>query len=98
MSLRRAGAADLANAGLVPALSARRRGMMVFVWTHVDKVSYNYHERGGLVVFAHSEERARQLANAEDGVELPASKLPADVRVCADGPEQVYVFPDAGCC
>ena len=39
--------------------------MKVFVWERADHVTDNWHTEGGLVVFAETEERARELANAE---------------------------------
>lgn len=36
--------------------------MKVFVWHQIDKCSDNYHEDGGVVVFAESEARAREIA------------------------------------
>lgn len=72
--------------------------MKVFVWSRVDKCSDNYHEEGGVVVFAETEERARKLANAESGCAIRADEQPDDVRDVADGNECVFIMPDAGCC
>ena len=72
--------------------------MRVFVWNRIDKATANYHSEGGLVVFAGTEERARELANAERDCELKAEELPDDVREVMGGVECVYIMPDAGCC
>ena len=75
--------------------------MKVFVWERVSKCSGNYHEEGGVVVFAETLERAIQLANAQRGCSIKADEFPDDIRtiVKADpGEEAVYIMPDAGCC
>ena len=72
--------------------------MKIFVWKSINKVSDNYHEDGGLVVFAKDEARAREIANATDGVALKPTEAPDDVREMVDGEEAVFTFPDAGCC
>lgn len=72
--------------------------MKVFVWERIEECTGSYHSEGGLVVFAESEERARELANAQTGCKLKPSEMPDEIRECADGPERVFVMPDAGCC
>ena len=72
--------------------------MKVFVWECIWEVSSHYHREGGLVVFAETEERARELANSEEGCELQPEELPDDVREVAGGDERVFIMPDAGCC
>lgn len=71
--------------------------MKVFVWNDVDKVSNRYHEGGGVVVFADTEERAREIANV-DGCAIRADEYPNDVRDVAGGDEAVYYMPNAGNC
>ena len=71
--------------------------MNIFIWEQIEKVSNNYHREGGLVIFAESEQRARELANSTDGVEL-GDEPPDHVISCDETPENVIVFPDAGCC
>jgi len=70
----------------------------VFVWQRVNKCTDNWHEEGGIVVFAETEDRARELANAKDWTDIKSSENPDAVRECGDGPEQVFLMPDAGCC
>jgi hypothetical protein len=72
--------------------------MKVFVWKRVDKCSDNYHEQGGVVVFAESEKRAREIANNVKGCEIEPNEIPDDVRDVIGGIEAVYIMPDAGCC
>jgi hypothetical protein len=71
--------------------------MNVYIWRDATTVSTSYHEGGGLVVIAASEEAARALANAEHGVVLDAAEMPDAVFPCNAEP-QVFVFPNAGCC
>lgn len=70
--------------------------MKVFIWSRIEKCSDNYHEEGGVVVFAMTEERARKIAN-KNGCRIADSEKPDDVRG-ASGNEKVYLFLDAGCC
>jgi hypothetical protein len=70
--------------------------MKVFIW-YVDKCSDNYHSDGGVIVFANTEERAREIANDKDGCEIRDDEMPEDVRE-ASGEERVFIFPNAGCC
>lgn len=71
--------------------------MKVFVWNYVCELTDSYHSGGGLIVFAETEERARQLA-IEQGVKFGKSENPDDVREVSGGAEAIYVMPDAGCC
>ncbi len=72
--------------------------MKVFVWRRIGQATNNYHSEGGVVVFAKSEKRAREIANAVDGCCIEDSEAPNDVRDVTDGKEAVYIMPDAGCC
>lgn len=71
--------------------------MKVFVWERVDHVTDNWHTEGGPVVFAETEERARELANAQSGCELKPEEAPDGVRDVAGGEEKIFIMPDAGC-
>lgn len=53
---------------------------------------------GGVVVFADTEARARELANAVPGCKIADDEKPVESRVVIDGEEAVYTMPDAGCC
>ena len=72
--------------------------MKVFVWECVDQCSSNYHSDGGVVVFAESEQRARELANEKEGCSINPEEAPDDVRDVAGGSERVFIMPNAGCC
>lgn len=72
--------------------------MKVFVWEWVNQCSDNYHSDGGVVVFAESESRARELANLKSGCNILPEELPTEVRECSLGEELVFIMPNAGCC
>lgn len=70
--------------------------MKVFVWSYVQNCgSGAYHPGGGLVIFAETEARARELATSRNAI---FKENPDDVREVIGGTERVYIFPDAGCC
>lgn len=81
--------------------------MKVFVWKWLPVVSDNWHSDGGLVVFAETLERAKELA-AMNGVrwepkqDEPVEEWnrldPDEIRSVEGGVEAVYIMPDAGCC
>ena len=72
--------------------------MKVFIWHRVSKCSDSYHEEGGVVVFANTLPRAREIANAVKGCQIRPDEKPDEVRECGEGPERVFIMPDAGCC
>lgn len=72
--------------------------MKVFVWSYVGQCTNNYHSGGGVVVFAETEQRAREIANAHEGCAIQDNEAPDDVRDVAGGDERVFIMPDAGCC
>lgn len=72
--------------------------MKVFVWKEILRATDNYHPYGGLVVFAETEERARELANMERGCKLMPEEVPDEVREVVGGGELVFIMRDAGCC
>lgn len=72
--------------------------MKVFVWKRIEHATDNYHPEGGVVVFADTEERARELANSKPGLRIDEREEPDDEREVAGGVEAVYVMRDAGCC
>lgn len=72
--------------------------MKVFVWQDVGQCTNNYHSGGGVVVFAETEQRAREIANALEGCAIQDNEAPDDVRDVAGGGERVFIMPDAGCC
>lgn len=72
--------------------------MRVFVWKRIDTATRSYHSEGGLVVFADTEERARELANEQSGCHLMPEEAPDEVREVVGGGEMVFIMPDKGCC
>ena len=72
--------------------------MRVFVWSDIGQVSDRYHCGGGVVVFAETELRARELANANPGCSIQDYETPDEAREVVGGAEKVFIMPDAGCC
>lgn len=73
--------------------------MNIYVWKRIEKATSSYHTEGGLLVVAENEERAREIANMYEDVEVLQTEIvsavfPTTHKVL----EQVIVFPDAGCC
>ena len=71
--------------------------MKVFIWCDVETMSEYYHSNGGVVVFAETEDRAREIANV-DGCSIKPEEKPDEVRDVAGGEEKVFYMPNAGCC
>ena len=72
--------------------------MKMFIWKRINKVSDNWHPEGGLVIIAKDEEEARYLANTTIAVILEESEkvdFSCDI-ICEK--QQIFTFPDAGCC
>jgi hypothetical protein len=72
--------------------------MTIFVWGYVEQCSQNYHEGGGVVVFADSLAEAMDMANKLPGCSIKESDVPDETRDCADGEKKVFIMPDAGRC
>jgi hypothetical protein len=66
------------------------------MWHRIDNATNNYHPEGGVVVFANTEERARDIARLQ-GADIAPDEAPDEVRK-TQGKEAVYIMPDAGCC
>lgn len=71
--------------------------MKVYVWEKIEHCSNNYHEDGGVVVFAETLDRAMELAEAE-GARFQQGEEPDVQSVCDYADERVFIMPDAGCC
>jgi hypothetical protein len=71
--------------------------MKVFVWKRIGHASNSYHSEGGVVVFAETEERAKELATTK-GCKFLVTEKPNEIREVAKGEEKVFVMRDAGCC
>ena len=70
--------------------------MKVFVWSYIDHATDSYHSSGGVVVFAETIERARELAAAA-GAQIGKNEAADEVRDTT-GDEACYIMPDAECC
>lgn len=71
--------------------------MKLFIFNNVEKLTNNWHSEGGLVIIAESMERAIELATKE-GVKFTKEEIEScEVRDCS-GEEDIFLFPDAGCC
>ncbi len=70
--------------------------MKVFVWSYVAHATDSYHSEGGVVVFAETIERARELAAAA-GAKIGAHEAADEVRDTTEE-EACYIMPNAGCC
>ncbi len=77
--------------------------MKIYIWEKVDRVTGNWHDDGGLVVFAEDLDKARE--------ELRLYGVPKDCEAFDKDPDYVVpvadgayeepgaiVFPNAGCC
>lgn len=74
--------------------------MTLFIWHALERVSNNHHPGGGLVVVAKNEARARELANLDPDIDLPESEPVSHAYPLLgnDDQEDIWTFPDAGCC
>lgn len=80
--------------------------MKIFIFPHVSELTSGYHDGGGLVVIATNELAAKDLMYRSKGQQDFVNKVTmqewAKVKVYdlvgADIPEQIFVFPDRGCC
>ena len=74
--------------------------MKVFVWERVNNATHNYHDEGGITVFAANLALARGLISQECPAECEALTTEPDLTadVSNDVAERIFVFPDAGCC
>lgn len=75
--------------------------MRMFVWSDLAKMSDNYHKGGGVVAIAESAERARALVLEQKSVpgDSDVMTVNPDFSVACDSTEeQVFLFPNAGCC
>lgn len=75
--------------------------MKLFIWTRVERLTYNYHDEGGVAIVAPSLELARSmLLNPNINGPCTALTKPPDAvyEVSDEHVPVMYVFPDAGCC
>jgi len=81
--------------------------MKMFLWKYLSCVTRNYHPEGGLVIFAESLARAKELADATDDFDCDVIldvdsdgviKKPDIICETDATEERVIAFRDAGCC
>lgn len=74
--------------------------MKVFIWEYVEQLTNSYHSDGGLVVIADNEQDARIIA-MEHGVVFKGDEKVKTYKLdnMHLGMEnEVFIFPNAGCC
>lgn len=69
--------------------------MKAFVWKSVCNLTDNYHDGGGCLVIAESLEAARKLLPPECGAQEEQPEKEYDI---SSDKEEVFIFPNAGCC
>lgn len=77
--------------------------MKMFLWQRVSNATGSCHDEGGIVVLAENLERARELLLSRPAIPKSCQALAVDPDFSCkiSGPkieEDVWVFPDAGCC
>lgn len=75
--------------------------MKVFILERVEKLTYNYHSEGGLVVIAKDLESAKVLVSSDEDIQSTNEEW-SSAKVYDLKDENAvatyYIFPDAGCC
>lgn len=70
--------------------------MNLYVWNGIGGITDNYHDGGGLMIIAEDLAAASELLRGVTPLkDFP--KPPDLVREC-NGPSEIKVFPNAGCC
>jgi len=72
----------------------------MFVWERASDVTGSWHPEAGVLVIANDLERAREMLRAEavkDSSDIFTNDPDYSTSVGANE-EQVFIFPDAGCC
>lgn len=74
--------------------------MKIFIFERLDKVSYNYHEEGGLAVVAEDVDQVKELIEKEGNIKITEEewKNVITYELMDNEKPRVFVFPDAGCC
>lgn len=74
--------------------------MKIFVWEHAECLTDNYHDGGGVLAVAASEDAAR-AAIADEVIPAGPPELEGEPKVWPtsdDAEPTAIIFPDAGCC
>lgn len=73
----------------------------MFVWENVCELTNNYHDGGGVVIVANDLESARQLLKESIPLNSKCNALKVDpdyVTSVTAEKDEIFIFPDAGCC
>ena len=68
----------------------------VFIWDYVSNLTDSYHSSGGLVVIADNLQDAKILAMEQDVKFDDETPTVYELKDIVE--DEVYIFPDAGCC
>lgn len=73
--------------------------MHIFIFSSIENLTNRYHSDGGLVVIAPDITQAIEQATS-DGVTFTGEEIAAvkSYRLADDAEQEVFIFPDAGCC
>lgn len=75
--------------------------MQIFIFERVEELTGNYHPEGGLAVIAKNLEDCIKFANSEKQINLSEQEI-SDVKVFSLSDKnienQIFIFPDSGCC
>lgn len=72
--------------------------MKVFIWERVSGVTERYHDDAGIVIFANTLKRAKELLYIDRDKKVDIDLPNYEFEVNGTEEEKVIIFPDAGCC
>lgn len=74
--------------------------MKIYIWSSVEHLTDNYHQRGGVAIVAPTLELARCMLLNPNAKPCEAMSKEPDAIYDLEGDPvpRMYVFPDAGCC
>jgi len=74
--------------------------MKIYIFNRLKVVSGCYHSGGGAVIVARDEQGARELVEHSDSLEITDDEWNSVItyNLSDDVSEEVFIFPDAGCC
>lgn len=73
----------------------------MYVWENVNELTDNYHDGGGLVIISNDLESARELLTKSIPLKSKCQALKVDpsyVTSVTAEKDEIFIFPDAGCC
>ena len=71
------------------------------VWESVNEFTDRYHDGGGLVIISNDLESARELLKKSIPLKSKCQALKVDpsyVTSVTSEEDEIFIFPDAGCC